>query len=99
MIDMIATRDMIATLERQIPKWMARENVPGLSVALIRDAQVIWRRGFGFKDNATREPVTPETIFQAASLSKPPTRSLSTGLSHKTRIRIASMIPSFAFRR
>ncbi|MBN1584175.1 MAG: beta-lactamase family protein, partial [Anaerolineae bacterium] len=63
--------ELITTLERQIPKWMARENVPGLSVALIDDAQVVWQRGFGFRDRDSKDPVTVETIFQAASLSKP----------------------------
>jgi CubicO group peptidase (beta-lactamase class C family) len=66
-----------ATLEQRIPERMAQANVVGLSVALVQDAAdtghptVVWQRGFGLKDKATGEPVTPETVFQAASLSKP----------------------------
>jgi excisionase family DNA binding protein len=61
----------IATPERRIPELMAQANVAGLSVALVEDAAVAWARGFGLKNAATGERVTPETVFQAASLSKP----------------------------
>ena len=66
-----------ATLEQRILEGMAQANVVGLSVALVQDAAntghptAVWQRGFGLKDKATGEPVTPETVFQAASLSKP----------------------------
>jgi CubicO group peptidase (beta-lactamase class C family) len=44
--------------------------VPGVSIAVIRDAQVVWRRGFGVKDTASRAPVDDDTAFEAASVSK-----------------------------
>ena len=50
---------------------MSQKGVPGLSVALIKNARVAWSQGFGVKSAATRDPVTAETIFEAASLSKP----------------------------
>jgi CubicO group peptidase (beta-lactamase class C family) len=45
--------------------------VPGLSIALIKDAKFIWRRGFGVKNVASKEPVDNDTVFEAASTSKP----------------------------
>ncbi|HSS97300.1 MAG TPA: serine hydrolase domain-containing protein, partial [Terriglobales bacterium] len=42
-----------------------------VSVAIIKDAQVRWCRGFGVKDAASRQRVDTETIFEAASMSKP----------------------------
>jgi CubicO group peptidase (beta-lactamase class C family) len=70
--DKLSTR-----LEQRIRERMAQAQVVGLSVALVQgDAHtdhppVVWKRGFGLKNAATGEPVTPETVFQAASLSKP----------------------------
>jgi CubicO group peptidase (beta-lactamase class C family) len=45
--------------------------VPGVSVAFFDHRKIIWARAYGLADTATRKPVTPETLFQAASISKP----------------------------
>ena len=50
---------------------MAHYKVPGVSVAFFDHGQVIWARAYGFADVATKKPVTPDTLFQAASISKP----------------------------
>ena len=45
-------------------------NVPGVSVAVIRDGKIDWAQGFGVT-KVGGGPVTPDTLFQAASISKP----------------------------
>ena len=45
--------------------------IPGVSVAVVNDGRVEWARGFGVRDAAGAEPVVPETLFQAGSISKP----------------------------
>jgi CubicO group peptidase (beta-lactamase class C family) len=62
---------LIADLEKLIPKLMEEVRVPGLSIAIIKDARLFWRRGFGVKDCASKEPVDNDTVFEAASTSKP----------------------------
>ena len=61
----------IRELEKTIPQLMAKHRIPAVSVALIRDAQLLWRRGFGVKDLARRDPVDEHTLFPAASMTKP----------------------------
>jgi CubicO group peptidase (beta-lactamase class C family) len=56
-------------------KWALAERmkhykVPGFSVALIDQEEVAWARGYGIIEAGGKDPVTPETIFQAASISK-----------------------------
>ena len=46
--------------------------VPGVSVAVIHDGKIEWARGFGVTQLGG-PAVTPETLFQAASISKPVT--------------------------
>src|SRR5262245_4999371 len=58
-------------LERDLPVLMKAADVPGLSIALVRDGNVAWVRAFGVKDSKSKDPVTDETVFEAASLSKP----------------------------
>jgi CubicO group peptidase (beta-lactamase class C family) len=44
--------------------------IAGLSVAIIDNGTVAFARGYGLADANTRKPVTPDTLFQAASISK-----------------------------
>ncbi|MEM8961146.1 MAG: serine hydrolase [Acidobacteriota bacterium] len=58
------------------PGWtleerMAVHNVPGISIAVIDDFELVWAKGYGVADAETGRPVTTETLFQAASISKP----------------------------
>jgi len=45
--------------------------VPGVSIAVIHDVKIEWAKGYGVKEMGGDDPVTPETLFQAASISKP----------------------------
>jgi CubicO group peptidase (beta-lactamase class C family) len=49
---------------------------PGVSIAVINNGRIEWARGYGMRDARSREPVTPETIFQAGSISKPITATV-----------------------
>ena len=49
---------------------------PGVSIALINDGRIEWARGYGVLEAGGKEPVTPETLFQAASISKSMTAML-----------------------
>ena len=46
-------------------------NIPGLSVAIINDAEVVYHEVFGTKILNTDDLISKETYFEAASLSKP----------------------------
>jgi CubicO group peptidase (beta-lactamase class C family) len=44
--------------------------IPGLSVAVVKGFAVHWAKGYGVRDSRTGEPVTEETLFQVASITK-----------------------------
>ena len=50
--------------------WMEFYDVPGVSIAVIRDFAVDYVEVHGVTDRSSGEPVTPDTRFQAASMSK-----------------------------
>ena len=60
-----------ADLQGFIPPLMKQARIPGLQIALIRDGQIAWHHNFGVRNAKTSETVTDETIFEAASLTKP----------------------------
>jgi CubicO group peptidase (beta-lactamase class C family) len=45
--------------------------VPGLSIAVINDYGIEWEEGYGVLESGGTVRVTPDTLFQAASISKP----------------------------
>lgn len=79
------TEKRIARVERGLlseyrdPPWarmdlaerMEYYHVPGVSIAVINDFQIEWTRGYGVLEAGKGEPVTPGTLFQAASVGKP----------------------------
>lgn len=60
-----------ATRPRTPAERMRTVKVLGVGVALIRRGRITWARGWGVRAAGTCAPVTPDTIFQAASISKP----------------------------
>ena len=58
----------VQVLEQTVPELMRKYSVPGVSLALIRDGNIYEVKNFGVKDG--RDPVTKDTTFEAASLSK-----------------------------
>jgi CubicO group peptidase (beta-lactamase class C family) len=61
---------IVADLERFIPDYMREEEIPGVTIALIREGEVVWTGGFGVANTLTRRPVSPDTLFEVASNSK-----------------------------
>jgi CubicO group peptidase (beta-lactamase class C family) len=55
--------------------------VPGVAVAVVSGDEVVYTQGYGVADTSTGEPVTPETVFQIASLSKPVSSTIMAGLA------------------
>ncbi|HEY8561119.1 MAG TPA: serine hydrolase [Pyrinomonadaceae bacterium] len=61
----------VARLEKDLPALMKAADIPGVSIALVRNGKPVWTRGFGVVNSETKEAVREETVFEAASLTKP----------------------------
>jgi len=57
-------------LARNVVQKEFAPKVPGVSVAVGVDGKIVWSEGFGYKDLATKGPVTPATRFRIGSVSK-----------------------------
>jgi len=53
-----------------VQELLAAFQVPGVSIAVVKDFKIAWAKGYGVADVETGAPVTPDTLFQAASISK-----------------------------
>ncbi|MCU0252827.1 MAG: beta-lactamase family protein, partial [Vicinamibacterales bacterium] len=56
---------------RPLAERMTALKTPGVSVAVINGGVIEWANGYGVSEAGGTTPITPRTLFQAASLSKP----------------------------
>jgi CubicO group peptidase (beta-lactamase class C family) len=61
---------LVRVLRKEIPRMMEETQVPGLSIAVIRNATLLWRQGFGVKRVGSNQRVNNETMFEVGSVSK-----------------------------
>jgi CubicO group peptidase (beta-lactamase class C family) len=74
---------------------MQRFKVPGMSVAVIKDSAIHWAKGYGLADVESKRVVETNTLFQAASISKPVTAMAAVRLAQEGRLSLdAASIPS-----
>src|SRR5438874_3721651 len=67
----IRAQDAIATkVDDYVKAEMQRQHIPGLSLAVVKDGQIILAKGYGFANVEHQVPVKPETIFQSGSMGK-----------------------------
>ena len=57
-------------LDAYIADAVVKFDQPGLAVGIVKDGQLIWSNGYGKLDLAKPGPVTPNTLFYCASISK-----------------------------
>lgn len=62
--------DRIARIEAFIRKERARQNIPGVAVAVVKDGQLAWSAGFGVAQMEHEVPATADTVFGLAGISK-----------------------------
>ena len=60
----------VIELDRMLAEKFSELNIPGASVAVLENNQVVLAKGYGFADVAKKSPVTAETLFRAGSISK-----------------------------
>ena len=61
---------MTPALEAYVASLQQREEIPGLAIVITDRNRVLYRKGFGVRDLARPEPVTPDTVFQIGSATK-----------------------------
>src|SRR5688572_29625713 len=66
----LAQDSTLTKVDEYIRTEMQAQQIPGVSLAVIKDGQVVLARGYGFANVEHQVPVKPETIFQSGSTGK-----------------------------
>jgi CubicO group peptidase (beta-lactamase class C family) len=88
----VPTESQLARMDEIANRFMTKYQVPGLSVAIARHGQFVYRKGFGLADVASGEKVTPDHMFRIASVSKPITSVAIFTLIEKGRLKLSDRI-------
>ena len=73
---------------------MAFHKVPGVSIAVINEGKLEWAKGYGVLETKGSNAVTTETLFQAASISKPVAAMASLALVEQGRLSLDENVNS-----
>lgn len=92
-------KDTLSSYQQWLERVDQRNAVAGLATAVVSDNKVVFEDTIGYADAATREPVTPETVFRLASLSKAFATALTGVLVDDGKLswdtKLASVLPFF----
>ena len=94
------TPEMLEELGAYIERTRTQFGIPGVSVAVVQDGEIVYREGFGVRELGSNEPVTPETGMLIGSVTKPMTTLMMATmvddgvLSWETPV--VDILPSFA---
>ena len=92
----IRAQDASATkVDDYIKAEMQRQHIPGLSLAVLKDGQIILAKGYGFANVEHQVPVKPETIFQSGSMGKQFTATAVMMLVEAGKLSLADPITKF----
>jgi len=94
----LAGHPEVAARLRILDGWLAstvsEREQPGISVGIVYDQDLIWARGFGFADVASKRPATPATVYRVASISKLFTATALMQLRDAGKIRLDDPVAS-----
>ena len=82
-------------MENAISKFMSANSVPGIAAAAVVNGEEVWSEGFGMADLENSVPVTPQTLFRLASISKPITATAAMHLWEQGKLDIEAPIQKY----
>lgn len=77
---------VIERVEKAISAEMSRQNIPGLSVAVVTDHELRWSNGYGMADLENSVPAKSMTVYRLGSISKPITATAVMQLAERGKL-------------
>ncbi|AGA28586.1 serine hydrolase domain-containing protein [Singulisphaera acidiphila] len=78
----------LASFDRLMTKFLTENKLPGASLAVARNGQLVYARGFGLGDVEAKTPVEPDSLFRIASISKPITAAAVLQLIERGKLKL-----------
>lgn len=82
-------------IDAYVKSEMQRQQIPGVSLAVVRDGKIALLKSYGFSNLEHRVPVKPETIFQSGSIGKQFTATAIMLLANEGKLSLDDKISKF----
>jgi CubicO group peptidase (beta-lactamase class C family) len=89
------TPTLYDTVDRFVRAELARQRIPGMSVAVLRGDSVLLARGYGVANVEQRVPATDSTVYGVGSVTKQFTAAAIVLLSQQGRLRLEDPITHY----
>ena len=87
--------DALTVLDRWIEKQVEYHRLPGLSIAIVYDQDIVWAKGYGFSDVEGKIPATPSTVYRMGSVTKVFTSSAIMMLRDQGKLRLDDPVSKY----
>jgi CubicO group peptidase (beta-lactamase class C family) len=85
----------VDSLDRYVRAELARQRVPGLSIAVLRGDSVVLARGYGYANVEHHVPAADSTVYEVGSISKQFTAAATVLLSEEGRLGLDDVITRY----
>lgn len=82
-------------IEKAVANFMAANSVPGISVAVVQNGELVWSEGFGMADLENFVPASPATLYRLGSISKPITATAILQLSEHGKLDLDAEVQKY----
>jgi serine beta-lactamase-like protein LACTB, mitochondrial len=82
-------------LEVATARFMARNNLPGISIAVVENGEFEWSKGFGRADLENFVPASSQTLYRLASISKPITATAAMLLYERGKLDLDAPVQKY----
>lgn len=93
-----SNKDLIKTFNEKIPKSLTEHYIPGMSIAIIKNEDVILKKGYGFSDIENKKEVSTKSGFNIGSISKMFTAFGVMKLVEKGKVNLDSPVSNYLTR-
>ena len=83
-------------LDQRLQRLMTKPAMVGLAVGVVENGRITFLRGYGETLEGSGDPVTPDTVFRWASVSKGVAATMVTKLAEQGKIRLSAPVADYA---
>lgn len=85
----------IRAVDKLVAAYMEEHGVPGMSVAIAHENELVCSKGYGLADVEHSVPATPETRYRTGSIAKPLTAALILALAEDGRLKLDDSVENY----